>query len=227
VQQLATGHEQAQKAISRLALLWQVLVPEAQQKQLTSGKLERLIDFPDGPLALLPLEALVVEAPQDSEPTYLIDIGPPVVYGPSATALVNLAGRDSAGGAATTAEPVLTVGDPAYPAHSTTPTSPQEAPDPIAGLASRRREGATRMNLNRLPYSGVESGWVAELFTKHGMPAMRLTGAQATEANLRARVGGRRIVHLACHGMSDDAYAPPSDSTRELNPKRFSHRHWY
>lgn len=35
---------------------------------------------------------------------------------------------------------------------------------------------------------------------------MRLTGQKATEANVRSGVAGRRIVHLACHGLADQAH---------------------
>ena len=98
-------------AVDQLAALWEVLVPASERQTIQEGKLKRLIVLPDGPLALLPFEALVVEAEKD--PQYLLDAGPPIVYGPSATVLHNLAERPAAPATADR-EPVLSVGDPAY-----------------------------------------------------------------------------------------------------------------
>ena len=53
--------------------------------------MKQLVVIPDGPLALLPFETLIVE-PGES-PKYLLDVGPPILYAPSATVLLNLAAR--------------------------------------------------------------------------------------------------------------------------------------
>ena len=74
-----------------LAVLWRVLVPEAQRRALVDGTAKRLVVVPDGPLAFLPFEALVVEGRKD--PKYLLDVGPPVTYAQSATVLISLADR--------------------------------------------------------------------------------------------------------------------------------------
>ena len=58
---------------------------------LTNGEVKQLVVIPDGPLALLPFETLIVE-PGES-PKYLLDVGPPIFYAPSATVLLNLAAR--------------------------------------------------------------------------------------------------------------------------------------
>ena len=68
--------------VAKLAALWQTLVPEPERTALTTGKFKRLIVVPDGPLTLLPFEALVVA--EEKEPHYLLDKGPPIVYAPSA-----------------------------------------------------------------------------------------------------------------------------------------------
>ena len=75
----------------RLASLWTLLVPEAERQALTKGEVKELVVIPDGALALLPFETLIVE-PGES-PKYLLDVGPPVHYAPSATVLLNLARR--------------------------------------------------------------------------------------------------------------------------------------
>ena len=62
---------------------------------------------------------------------------------------------------------------------------------------------AARGNLQPLPHSDTEVSWVAEAFTKSGLAASKLLRAEATEENLRSRVAGQGIVHLACHGLVD------------------------
>jgi CHAT domain-containing protein len=88
---------------------------------------------------------------------------------------------------------VLTVGDPTYP-----------------GVASHvpesSRFGAAGVSLNALPFSGVESNWVKAVFDPAGLVTGRLIKTSATEAGLRAAVEGRMVVHLACHGLTDNEY---------------------
>jgi CHAT domain-containing protein len=62
------------------------------------------------------------------------------------------------------------------------------------------------MNLSPLPYSGQESRWVGRVFGDNGQGAVQLVGAQATEANVRRSVNDRRVLHFACHGLSDNDY---------------------
>ena len=97
----------------KLAALWRVLVPESQRQELTSGKTKMLTVIPDGSLALLPFETLIVSAADESDREYLLDVGPPIAYAPSAAVLLNLAKREKADAAAP--QTLLTLGDPAYP----------------------------------------------------------------------------------------------------------------
>ncbi len=192
--------EQAIAAIPQLAALWQVLVPLPERKAIEQGRTERLVIIPDGPLALLPFEALVIE--QTKEPTFLLDAGPPTAYGPSATVLYNLAERPGAKPTADRA-PVLAVGDPAYG------TTGAEDPTPtttLAALTSRSRYGNAGGSLSRLPYSGIEAQWVVKQFNDAGIDASSFTGATATERGVRYWCSGRRILHLACHGLADHQF---------------------
>jgi CHAT domain-containing protein len=134
----------------------------------------------------------------------LLDTGTAIAYGPSAAVLLNLADRKVRPAVAGT-EPVLTVGDPAYP-QQTPRAAPLRQGDLLAQATGRSRYSALRARLSRLPYSGLESQWVAQVFQDAGLPAMQLVAAQATEGNVRARIAERRYVHLACHGMSSSAY---------------------
>jgi len=180
----------------RLAVLWEVLIPERERKTLIGGEVQQLIVLPDGPLALMPFEALVTGTPRS--PRYLLDVGPPILYGPSASVLLNLAHRAPRHDFAK--ERVLTLGDPAYPT--------TEVPlDAVANrLGVRSSSERLRGRLSRLPHSGHEARWVEEHFAKHGVASVRLTADQATEGKLRTLARQREIVHLACHGMADANY---------------------
>lgn len=186
-------------AYPRLAGLWQALVPAETRSLLLSDSVQCVIVIPDGPLALLPFETLIVTA--DAEPRFLLDAGPPIVYAPSGTVLQTLANRTRANVTAAK-QPVLTVGDPAYE------TGGREA---VALRADTRTSagGRTRFlsrdGLHRLPHSQFESQWVADVFIKSGMPAAQLIDKSATEASVRANVAGRRVLHFACHGLADQS----------------------
>jgi CHAT domain-containing protein/tetratricopeptide (TPR) repeat protein len=197
LQALVARPEVAAGALARLAALWRVVVPPDERKTLVDGSTERLMVVPDGPLALLPFETLVVESGQ--QPKYLLEAGPPILYAPSSTVLHNLTlskGRLSAAGAA-----VLTVGNATYDAAAASP------PDNTLALAT----GSTRYRgvggkLSPLPFTDWEVNWVAENFRKAGLDSMTIKAQDATEANVRAKVVGRRFVHLACHGMAEEDF---------------------
>jgi CHAT domain-containing protein/Tfp pilus assembly protein PilF len=191
----------ASAVTAQLAALWTVLVPPPQRQALTGGKIKKLIVVPDGPLALLAFETLVVE-PGGKSPKFLLDVGPPILYAPSATVLYNLSERRAGKGAADqAAQPVLTVANPVYGAKRT--AAPAGALD---SLAARSRYGASGGVLAALPYSGDESSWVADVYKKQGIASAGLLAGLATEANVRFNVPGRRVLHFACHGLTDQAY---------------------
>src|SRR5262249_2819275 len=60
--------------------------------------------------------------------------------------------------------------------------------------------------LTPLPFTAPESQAVADAFTKAGFQAGQLQRDKATEAIVRFNVAGRKIIHLACHGLTDQAY---------------------
>ncbi len=110
VPKLADSATGAEGQAAKLAALWRMLVPEPERKAILEGKFEHLLIVPDGPLALLPFETLVVA--EGKEPKFLLDAGPPIACGPSATVLYNLVQRQAF--KPSDREPVLAVGDPAY-----------------------------------------------------------------------------------------------------------------
>ena len=92
-----------------LAALFDVLVPRDSKETLRSAS--GTIVIPDGPLARLPFEALVVGFPRKGvAPSYWIDDGPPVRYTVSATLLTAL----SRNGPAPASGGLLCVADPDY-----------------------------------------------------------------------------------------------------------------
>lgn len=201
VLQRLADRRSAAEATPQLAALWHVLVPEAARQELTGGKLARLVVVPDGPLAMLPLETLVVKPGKQAK--YLLDAGPPIVYGPSATVLWNLGERAPATSPAGR-KPVLTVGDPAYPTASLKPA--ERGAIALEALTNRARYTVAGGRLARLPFAGLESTWVASSFRKHGMPAERIAGPEATKARVCREIPGRQVVHLACHGLADQSF---------------------
>ena len=190
-----TRSESAQGAIGKLAAMWRVLIPEAQRKRLVSDEIEKLFVVPDGSLALLPLETLVVRSGRD--PQYLLDVGPPIVYGPSATMVhnamySNASERDGK-------HRVVSVGDPAYGAIPSV--------DDTSETHTGTRYASAGGELARLPYSAVESGWVNDMFSQNDIDVKPLLQADATEANVRQSIHGASVVHLACHGLTDQEYS--------------------
>ena len=200
VTRLADSSTRSEDLTPKLAALWRVLVPETERRAVIEGKVKRLLIVPDGPLALLPFEALVVE--EGKAPEYLLDAGPPVAYGPSATVLYNLFERP-APAATPDREPVLTVGDPAYGEPGVENPAPASS---LAALTSRSRYGSSRGRLNRLPHSGTEMQWVAAAFQDAGINSVTLSQATATERGVSYWSPGRRVLHLACHGLADQKY---------------------
>lgn len=182
------------ETITRLAALTRILLPERELNSILDGSVKRLVVVPDGPLALLPLETLVVDV-TGPQTTYLLDVGPPVIYGPSATVLYNLAQRGDAP-AESDNKRVLTVGDPLYGNQSA-----DEADDEATS-----RFWISNRKLTPIPYTAQETEWVADAFTKRGLESLRLTRGSATEANVRREIGARRYVHLACHGFADGSF---------------------
>ncbi|MCB9940044.1 MAG: tetratricopeptide repeat protein [Planctomycetaceae bacterium] len=189
--------DNADKVTAKLRVLWDVLVPATEQAAIVGGGLAKLIVLPDGPLALLPFEALVVE--RGDAPTYLIDVGPPMHYGPSATILMNLRQRTRA--ATQDENPVLSVGDPQY-----SPASQSESDTTSDSQRMQTRYTSLGGKLPRLPFTALESTWVNDVFDEQGISVQRLVGEDATEANVRNNSLGRRYLHLACHGLTDQSH---------------------
>jgi tetratricopeptide (TPR) repeat protein len=76
----------------------------------------------------------------------------------------------------------------------------------LAQLTTRSRYRSAGGGLTPLYFSGKEMSWISHNFDRHGLPVAALKGETATEKNFRTAVPGRRVVHLACHGLVDGAH---------------------
>jgi CHAT domain-containing protein len=203
LQKLRTAKKPAEvkELAPALKALWESLVPEAQRNDILAGKYKRLHVIPSGSLSLLPLETLVTEH-NDEKITYLLDSGPPIVYGPSATVLANLAERGA--GKKRPAKAVLSVGDPKYPNLPAAGTAQEEQ---ALSRATTTRSYSTRGGvLSRLPFTDWEVQWVSDLLGKAGWAVQRLLRENSTEANFRRLAPGKGVIHVACHGLVDQSH---------------------
>ena len=169
--------------------LAEVLLPSEVRKRIMAHSPREITIVPDGALHQLPFEALLLSG--GDSPRYLLDVFPPIAYSPSATILMNLKARPAADPKA--AANLLTAGNPHYPA-------PQAAP-PADSLAAVSRDAYIQLGgqLPLLPGTSKECGEVARAFPADRVK--RLEWDDATEANVRAAIAGRRYVHLAAHGL--------------------------
>ena len=98
---------------------------------------------------------------------------------------------------------MLAVGDPAYGQPGAGDPAPTTA---LAALTSRSRYGSVGGRLTRLPYTNWEVQWVVKDFNDAGITAAKLSGTTATERGVRYWSPGRRVLHLACHGLADQQH---------------------
>lgn len=173
-----------------LAALGRTLLSEAEPALAGA---QRLLVLPDGPLWLLPFQALIL-----ADGSYLSDRWP-IHYAPSATAIVE-------GRRLRTAQPagapnaLLALGDPDF---SLPASADRGHYIPIRGEAfAAGRGGQAGVAFERLAYSGAEVAAIGDLF---GNGARVRQGTRATEACVRQEGPGSRVIHLATHGLLDPA----------------------
>jgi CHAT domain-containing protein len=195
--------------LSRLHALWRVLVPADLWSRISRAR--EVLVIPDGPLYLLPLEALVVTPGADPMTTrYWLDEGPPLRYAPSATFVrdLSLRARERRGDRGRAA--ALSVSDPTFPTGDGAP----------APSASDRIRGAYLGGggvLTRLPGTAAESRAVRDALAPVAEVEV-LEGRAARESAVRKALPGKRYLHIATHGLVDErqgalfaavALAPP------------------
>ena len=188
---------------SGLRALWRAILPASLWGRIRGAA--QVLIVPDGPLFLLPFEALVVSPGADPTTTrYWIDDGPVVRYAPSASFLLQLQRQETSrtAGSPRGARPrALSVADPAYTAAAAPVPAPvvrsSTAPAPPARVL---RGGA----LARLPGTAHESDLVRDALAGVA-DVIVLRGAEAREPAVRAELGGKRYLHIATHALVDQA----------------------
>jgi CHAT domain-containing protein len=205
---------------ARLHALWRVLLPRGVWDQV--GDAAEVVIVPDGPLHFLPFEALVVDTVRTADGvTYWLDDGPPIRYAGSATALVNITRRPAARVVRAADGPmILSLSDPIFD-----PAALAGRPDTAEAAATRDGYLRGGGSLARLPGTAQETESVRNTLGAGAASRLEvLSGAQATEANLRTSLGGVRYLHLATNGLVDQqrgalfaslALTPPAGETSD------------
>ena len=187
----------ARELHEKLIALWPMLVPdETLRAEITSpnDSPKRLLILPDGALAKLPFEMLVVNGDAE-KPAYLLDQNPSTAYAPSMSFYYNLSRR-----AVPKAKKALTVGNPNY-------SKPEEKPEDDSFGSIRRKSLLGRFgSLSSLPLTAMETENVMQACLSVPMEVKRFDAESSTEKNVRENVRGRTLVHLSCHGIAFEEY---------------------
>jgi CHAT domain-containing protein/tetratricopeptide (TPR) repeat protein len=211
----SVGARARESAHDRLHALFEVLMPSEVWSLIRTARQVTIV--PDGPLAALPFEALVV-ARGKGDASFWLDDGPVVRYAPSIAVLDALA---SASSDRATSRDVLSVCNPRYAS-----ASESAADGPVT-----RGDVVTRGGpLSPLPGTERESKAVVTAFGVDRVTV--LCGDAATESAVRQALAGKEIVHLATHGLVSErrsdlltalAFTPVASSRRDLRDDGFLH----
>jgi hypothetical protein len=239
------GDMQIQPSYSEmLHALRQILVPEEQWQGLR--RCREVIIIPDGSLHWLPFEASVVAPSTAADSTvYWLDVGPVVRYAPSLTALHAVIGREEgAEHSLCPSDAVLSLSDPIFDPAELRLHAEDDGDSTGTGsehdsfgsgtkpYALRNQYLAGGGSLIRLPGTARETAAIEEAFGGEStiLDLVTLAGAEATEANLRNVLPGKRYVHLATHGLIDRqarslfaalALTPPLETTADSEDDGF------
>jgi len=170
------------------------------EKELAGAK--RLLILPDGPLWMLPFQALLVH-----EKTVLCD-RLPLHYAPSGTVFVE-SRRLRTG--SPTGKGLLAYGDPDFSVRLGEAGYGASLPIRAASFGAVRAT-PKGTGFNRLPYSGLEARSIATIFSPE---AEVREGSMATEEGVRRESPGHQVVHIASHCLLDPK--SPLDSALVLS----------
>ncbi len=175
---------------TRAETLGDVLLPQALRTRLTALKLKCLVIIPDGALHKLPFESLAISTLNGTR--FALDELPPLAYAPSPAILQLVLDRKRT----PSDDMLLTVGDPAYDS---------QLPDNNPRIARRDLKAINFYGkLPRLPFSAVESKRIQDSFPSNRVKA--LIGEEATEEAVTSQMIGKKFIHLAAHGFSDERF---------------------
>lgn len=195
---IAANREDGGKMIRYGKQLYQVLFKPLVSAFPTGGG---MIIVPDGQLARIPFESLVIKEDSIGRPFYLIEKHP-VKYIQSATALGIL--RKHYRGQETS-DCFIGFGDPLYDEQHAKP-SPPDRSHLTRGINQRNYQRAGGL-YPRLEASGKEVRAIAGLFRKNGRKALIHLGNSASEENAKSPgLEQFGYIHFACHGVMAEEY---------------------
>jgi CHAT domain-containing protein/tetratricopeptide (TPR) repeat protein len=189
-----SGSLQRTGATRRLFDLWRILIPGDLWTQIRRCK--QVVVVPDDRLHQLPFEALVIAMTRGGT-VYWLDRGPALRYAASAAALLQLEDPPD-NRPPPQARRLVTVSDPVYDPAEVARLLGRDAP-----LGSRSRSAA----LERLPGTAEESKSIKTAFAALNplREVVSLTGVDANEPAVRAELQRSQYVHIATHGLVDEA----------------------
>ena len=195
---LLSSPRTAGQAADRLAALWEVLVPAALRSELVGGKYKRLLVAPDGAWRWCPLKPWSSKRVKNQSICSTWDRRSSTVLRPRfSTTWRSACGK--------TLRPRAGAERGQSPLSGRRAVGGQEAERAVQ-LASGTRYVLMGGSLSPLPRTENEVDSIVSDFRRAGFSAVALKGRQATEAQVRAQITNRRIVHLACHGLADQRY---------------------
>jgi CHAT domain-containing protein/Tfp pilus assembly protein PilF len=169
-----------------------------------------IIIIPDGDLAKIPFESLILDKKKSGRPVFLIEKYQ-VKYVQSASILSVLRKQYTRTGES---KSFISFGDPIYdyenfkqgkPEQGTITRSPEDK-DEIREVHRSRYARAGGI-MNRLFWSGKEVKAIARLFEKKPQKCAVLLREQATEESAKAaEMKGFDFIHFACHGILNDDF---------------------
>ncbi len=162
---------------------------------LVSSSVAHLIIVPDGILYKLPFETLILEEPASGKERLLVERFD-VSYAPSASALARITGTVSG---RPYDKDLLAFGAPLYPGSDASKEINLKSPSGIL-WESYRSQG---YSIHPLPYSSREIKDISRSFPREKKELY--LGRSADERNLKSlNLRRYRIVHFACHAISDE-----------------------
>ncbi|OQZ02014.1 MAG: hypothetical protein B6D36_13560 [Planctomycetes bacterium UTPLA1] len=195
--------------------LFASLIPKVVFQEWIRSK--RVIVIPHGPLHQLSFDALPIDSAENRR---LAEMGPAIVYGPSATVVLLMRSggesrRKPVGNLASKNNPLLVaLGNPILDQHALTMRSSIDARDRDSlAVGTERNAARVFVSLTRdfgelapLPGTGEEVLAIARLMTEQGIEESNvrvLLGFDATLTKLMAAADHPRFLHLATHGLAE------------------------
>ncbi|MBL8899919.1 MAG: CHAT domain-containing protein, partial [Planctomycetes bacterium] len=161
----------------------------------------------DGPLAELPLEALIVDG-DASAPRFVLEVAPPLSRVRSLATLRALRQEPARRSASSTASAALLVGAPAFLRADRSAVEAQAFARSAQGASAEQPQPLAAPRLAEIPETAAELHLVAAILGARGVGVESLLGTEATASRVAERAASKRLVHLASHGRRAEEWRP-------------------